>query len=183
MYLRVEFSCRKRFQVYIYIHHIISRSTPGLDPSGDKCRLGRAVVFTFPVHLLETQMSAVETLPYCYSHIHPAASQWSQINNPPTYSSVSLSLCLSVFLFSGCLNLFCLFFMPLSSSHTLRIYILSLLSLIWFFFPSYPNPPPAPPKSLPPLSPAPLVVLTFSSSSPSLISCIHCPLRWHAHTR
>lgn len=48
----------------------------------------------------------------------PAASQWSPINNPPTYSSVSLSLsCLSIalsFLSSLlCPNLFCLFSLSL----------------------------------------------------------------------
>lgn len=167
----------------------------------DTCRLilRAAAVLKSPCPPLRDPAEWVQRRHCLTAASAPAASQWSPINNPPTYSSVSLSLCLSVSLppLKLILSEFILPFFSLQClSLTLalgRIYFLFRVFpplIFWLFFCKLPTPPTPPPNTPCPAQspslldpPPPPVVLTFSSSSPSLISCIHCPLRWHAHTR
>lgn len=135
-----------------------------------------------PVHLLESQMSAVETLPDCFSHIC-LPLQVDEVKSITHLLLSSVTVCRSAFLLLVSLNLFYFLFKPLLFfSHSQNLYFESSLPGMIFF--SFPSPPQHRPSHNPtPFDFTPSVVLTFSSSSPSLISCIHCPLRWHAHTR
>lgn len=64
----------------------------------DTCRLilRAAAVLKSPCPPLRDPAEWVQQRHCLTAASAPAASQWSPINNPPTYSSVSLSLCLSV---------------------------------------------------------------------------------------